>query len=204
LAPVAVGHALRQHRDRAGQAVRLARAEDRARTAREVHDAVGHHLTAIHLQARAVRRVTRDLPPAADHALGSIADSSAAALAEVRDVLRDHGATLADLPALAERAGATLTHHDPRPLPARVDHAAYRVAQEALTNALRHSDATHVHIDVRHTAEGVTITVEDNGSTTPTTEVPRTLHARVRELGGTLRVTPNTPTGWRVRAGLPT
>lgn len=204
VAPAAVGRALRQAERLRREQTRRVLAEHQSRTAREVHDAVGHHLTAIHLQAEAVRRVTPDLPPAAAQALTTIAESSATALAEIRDVLRQHTATLADLPALAARAGATLTHDNPRPLPPDVDHAAYRIAQEAVTNALRHSDATAIHVHVHHKPSEVTITVADNGSTTPTAELPRTLRDRVRELGGTLRVTPNDPTGWRVEAGLPT
>ena len=67
IAPVAVGYALRLHRDRADQAARLYQeetrrvvAEEHARVAREVHDAVGHHLTVIRMQANAVRHVARD------------------------------------------------------------------------------------------------------------------------------------------------
>ncbi|MDX3186795.1 histidine kinase [Streptomyces sp. MN03-5084-2B] len=219
VAPVAAGYALRLHRDRAEHAERLYRAETRrvvaeehARVAREVHDAVGHHLTVIRLQATAVRHVVRALPPAADRALATIADSSATALAEVRAVLPGASPTLSDLDTLVERTTGpgrtvTLTRRGSPDVPPLLDHAGYRVAQEALTNVLRHSDATRVDLGVDHRRDAVVITVADNGSTTPGAPAEgaglRGMRERTRLLGGTLRVGPNTPTGWRVEARLP-
>ncbi|MBB5955746.1 signal transduction histidine kinase [Saccharothrix tamanrassetensis] len=219
IAPVAVGYALRLHRERAEQAESLYReetrrvvAEEHARIAREVHDAVGHHLTAIRMQANAVRHVVHALPPAAEQALGSIADSSAAALAEVRgvlDVLRHNGATLADLPALIDRSPGpvTLTRTGSTdPLPALVDHTGYRLAQEALTNALKHAAATRIDVAVHQDRHSVTITVADDGKT-PYTETEgaglRGMRERTRLLGGTLRVTAARPHGRLVEARLP-
>lgn len=224
VAPVAVGYALRGHRDRADHAERLYReetrgviAEEHARIAREVHDAVGHHLTVIRMQANAVRHVTRALPPTADRALASIAEISATALAEVRDVLAalpTHGTTLTDLDALVNHVTGpdrtvTLTRDGPPPdgLPPLVDHAGYRLVQEALTNALRHSDATRVDLHLHHTPDAVVITVADNGSTTPGPTADgsglRGIRERTRLLGGTLRIEPNRPSGWLVEARLP-
>jgi signal transduction histidine kinase len=224
IAPVAVGYALRLHRDRADHAARLYReetrrvvAEEHARVAREVHDAVGHHLTVIRMQASAVRHVTRTLPPVADQALAAIAESSATALAEVRGVLAAlpaRGSTLADLDALADHATGpdrtvTLTREGSarRSMPPLVDHAGYRLAQEALTNALRHSGATHVDLRVHHTTDAVVVVVADNGATTPGAPAEgaglRGMRERVRLLGGTLRIGPNQPSGWLVEARLP-
>jgi signal transduction histidine kinase len=224
IAPIAVGYALRMHRDRADQAERLYReetrsviAEEHARIAREVHDAVGHHLTVIRMQANAVRHVARSLPPVADRALVTIAEVSATALTEVRDVLAalpTHGTTLTDLDALVNHVTGpnrtvTLTRDGPAPdgLPPLVDHAGYRLAQEALTNALRHSDATRVDLHLHHTPDAVVITVSDNGSTTPAPTAEgsglRGIRERTRLLGGTLRIEPNRPSGWLVEARLP-
>lgn len=224
IAPAAVGYALRMHRDRADQAARLYReetrrvvAEEHARIAREVHDAVGHHLTVIRMQANAVRHVARSLPPVADRALVTIAEASATALTEVRDVLAalpTHGTTLTDLDALVNHVTGpdrtvTLTRDGPAPntLPPLVDHAGYRLAQEALTNALRHSDATQVDLRLHHTPDAVVITVADNGSATPSPSADGTglrgIRERTRLLGGTLRIEPNQPTGWLVEARLP-
>ncbi|MDX8052398.1 sensor histidine kinase [Lentzea sp. BCCO 10_0798] len=224
LAPVAVGYALRMHRDRADDAERLYReetrgviAEEHARMAREVHDAVGHHLTVIRMQANAVRHVVRSLPPVADRALVTIAEVSATALTEVRDVLAalpTRGTTLTDLDALVNHVTGpnrtvTLTRDGPVSggLPPLVDHAGYRLAQEALTNALRHSDATRVDLHLHHTPDAVVITVADNGSTTPGPTAEGTglrgIRERTRLLGGTLRIEPNRPSGWLVEARLP-
>jgi signal transduction histidine kinase len=96
IAPVAVGYALRVSRESARQAARLQRAEaaraiaeEHGRVAREVHDAVGHHLTAIRMQASAARHVLRDdeVPPVAAAALGAVDRLAAAALADVRSLL---------------------------------------------------------------------------------------------------------------------
>lgn len=224
LAPTAVGYALRMHRDRADHAERLYReetrsviAEEHARIAREVHDAVGHHLTVIRMQANAVRHVARSLPPVADRALVTIAEISATALTEVRDVLAalpTHGTTLTELDALVNHltgpnVTVTLTRSGPAPgdLPPLVDHAGYRLAQEALTNALRHSDATRVDLHLHHAPDAVVITVSDNGSTTPGPAADGTglrgIRERTRLLGGTLRIDPNRPSGWLVEARLP-
>ncbi|WP_086853144.1 histidine kinase [Amycolatopsis kentuckyensis] len=187
-------------------------AEEHARVAREVHDAVGHHLTVIRLQATAVRHVARELPPAADRALATIADASATALAEVRAVLPRTGSSLSDLDTLVERATGpgrtvTLTRRGSPDVPPLLDHAGYRVAQEALTNVLRHSDATRVDLGVDHRPDAVVITVADNGSTVPGGPAEgsglRGLRERARLLGGTVTIGPNTPTGWRVEARLP-
>lgn len=226
VAPVAAGYALRLHRDRADHAARLYReetrrvvAEEHARVAREVHDAVGHHLTLIRLQAGAVRHVARSLPPVADRALATISAASATALAEVRAVLTTlpgNGTSLSDLDdlvELAERATGhgrtvTLTRCGPAPsVPPLVDHAGYRLAQEALTNSLRHSDATRVELRLDHPPGAVVISVADNGSTGPGDAAEGTglrgMRERTRLLGGTLRIEPNHPTGWRVEARLP-
>jgi len=219
VAPVATGYALRLHRDRAVHAERLYRAEARrvvaeehARVAREVHDAVGHHLTVIRLQATAVRHVARALPPSADRALATIADASADALAEVRAALPRAGSSLSDLDALVERTTGpdrkvTLVRRGSPDVPPLLDHAGYRVAQEALTNVLRHSDATRVDLGVDHRPDAVVITVADNGSTVPRDPAEgsglRGLHERTRLLGGTVTIEPNVPTGWRVEARLP-
>ncbi|WP_206788560.1 sensor histidine kinase [Amycolatopsis sp. MtRt-6] len=218
VAPVAAGYALRLHRDRAEHAARLYRAETRrvvaeehARVVREVHDAVGHHLTVIRLQATAVRHVLRALPPAADRALATIADASAAALAEVRAVLPRNGSSLSDLDTLVERTTGpdrtvTLTRRGSPDVPPLLDHAGYRVAQEALTNVLRHSDATRVDVGVDHRPDAVVITVADNGSTTPGAAEGtglRGMRERARLLGGTVTIEPGEPTGWRVEARLP-
>ncbi|MCI2417811.1 sensor histidine kinase [Saccharopolyspora sp. K220] len=227
IAPVAVGYAMRLHRDRAEQAARLHQAEasrvvaeERSRIAREVHDAVGHHLTAIRLQVGAATYALGGIPPAAGTAFRTIDDLAATALAEVRELLETlredddlTGSTLADVAALADRLTTSdcpvvLSWHGPvRTLPPLVEHGGYRLAQEALTNAVRHADAGEIRVAIRYESEAVIITVEDDG---PSRDLVvegqgiRGMRERAHLLGGTLRITPRHPHGWLVQAALPT
>lgn len=221
VAPVATGYALRLHRERADQTLRVQRAEadrvlaeERARLARDVHDSVGHHLTAIRMQATAARRVLGGTQAVADRALGTIADLSSSALDEVRGLL----STLRDVPAdggLAEleRLAERLSGVDRRitvegvsvPVPVEVGRTAYRVVREALTNAVRHSGAGRVEVEVRLRRGWLVVTVaDDGGADRPWFEGQgiRGMRERVRLAGGTLAVGPGAG-GWRVRAELP-
>ncbi|MFI6736545.1 sensor histidine kinase [Nonomuraea sp. NPDC050451] len=225
VAPVATGYALRLHRGRADQTLRLRRAEaervlaeERTWLARNVHDSVGHHLTAIRLQAAAARRAHGDA--SAQQALKTISDLSLSALTEVRELLRtlnEHPAALqpgtADLERLAGRlasAGRTITMRRSGTggvLPPAVDHTAYRVVQEALTNVVRHSNATEVTVHLRQYDRGLRIEVLDNGAPARAPEVEgqgiRGMRERVLLLDGTLSVGPAETGGWRVLADLP-
>ncbi|GAA3098287.1 sensor histidine kinase [Streptosporangium carneum] len=225
VAPVATGYALRLHRDRADQSLRLQRAEaervlaeERTWLARNVHDSVGHHLTAIRLQTAAAQRAPGDAP--AKQALQTISDLSQSALTEVRGLLRtldEHPAAIqpgtADLERLARRltcADRTITVRRSGTgdvLPPAVDHTAYRVVQEALTNAVRHADATEVTVNLRQSDLGLCIEVFDNGAPAPAPQAEgrglRGMRERVRLLDGTLSVGPVETGGWQVRADLP-
>ncbi|MEV0049196.1 sensor histidine kinase [Saccharopolyspora shandongensis] len=226
IAPVATGYALRLHRERAGQVLRLQRAEsdrllaeERAWLTRNVHDSVGHHLTAIRLQATATRRALDGASPAADRALGTISELSRTALGEVRNLLRElreePAATqpgLADLDRLADRLSSgerKVSLHRTgiaAGLPPAVDRTAYRVVQEALTNAARHSGAAEVVVRLRQDERSLHIEVTDDGPPTAAGaegQGIRGMRERVHLLCGTLSVGPARPNGWRVAAELP-
>ncbi|MEU7893329.1 histidine kinase [Nonomuraea sp. NPDC049152] len=215
LAPVALGHALRLNHDRAWQQARVERAEERARIARDVHDVVGHHLSAIRLQAVGARRAA---PADAGHALESIAEISATALGETRrllGLLRDDGTEHGtDLGALAARlSGQGLRVRleggsviDQAPLPLR--HGVYRIVQESLTNVIRHSGGSKAVVRIARSAGGVCVVVEDEGRTASASAVRegsglRGMRERAAQLGGTLTAGPREPHGWRVTAGFP-
>jgi signal transduction histidine kinase len=245
VAPVAVGNALRLHGERAAQAARLdhaeagrAMAEDRAALARDVHDSVGHHLTAIRMQATATRRALHNRAQAtnrgqaghaeagdqadggqvdaADRALSIIAELSATALREVRallDSLREPPAGPA-LEGIEELARRLSTPHLPIsvhragpaiPLPPTVALTIYRVAQEALTNAARHSGASHVKVHLLRDRAAVTIAVTDDGHGRAGADGRgiRGMRERVHQHGGTLTAGPRQDRGWRVEAVLP-
>ncbi|MGR6913425.1 sensor histidine kinase [[Actinomadura] parvosata] len=234
-APVTIGYALRLRADRAVQAARLrrareeqARSQEAARIAREVHDVVGHHLSAIRLQAVGSRRALAGHDCAADRALAGIADLSAEALAEIRALLatlvRSDSAPhegFADLPALAERSGgpalAVTLEADPdldSTVHPETAACAYRIVQEALTNVARHSTATTASVTVRRRSGQVVVTVDDPGPSRPAdANVPSGgpsggqglsgMRERAAALGGDCHAGPHGRNGWRVRATLP-
>ncbi|MEV0614416.1 sensor histidine kinase [Nonomuraea sp. NPDC050404] len=214
LAPVAFAHILRLRHDQARQTVLLERAQERTRIAREVHDVVGHHLSAIRLQAVGARRGT---PADAARALETISEVSATALAETRrllGLLRDGDHADADLRSLLTRLSrqglrvrldGDPPHED---VPSSVRYALYRIVQESLTNVMRHSGVTRATLRIRHRNGSVAAVVEDDGHALPGAVPPEGaglpgMRERVAQLGGTFCAGPRTPHGWRVSVHFP-
>jgi signal transduction histidine kinase len=175
---------VRQAEERAqAQADRAERAlvEQRLRIARELHDVVAHTISVIAVQAGVGAHVAASRPQESRRVLGTIEESSRTALAELRHLLGvlragDTGGaalapapTLDALPALLDQTRATGLAIDlsttgvPRPLPAGIELAAYRIVQEALTNVVRHAGATRVRVDLRYQPERLAVTVTDDG-----------------------------------------
>ena len=199
------------------------RNQERVALARELHDVVAHHVSAIAVQAQAGQVVAAKRPEKAVEVLAAIESEASRTLAEMRSmvrVLRDDDAVeyaprpgLADLPALA-RADATPAVEvrlggSPVRLAGPVDTALYRLAQEALTNAVRHAwAATRVVIDVRREGDAVRLRVSDDGRITPG-PVPEPgfgllgMAERAQLLGGSLAAGPGAEGGWVVEAVLP-
>lgn len=199
------------------------RNEERVALARELHDTVAHHVSAIAVQAQAGGVVVGIQPERAADVLAAIESEASRTLAEMRymvRVLREEEAVayspqlgVADLPALA-RADATpsvevsldgsLTR-----LARPVDAALYRLAQESLTNAVRHArGATRVGIDVRREGGAVRLRVSDDGQAEPgPAPAPGFgllgMAERAQLLGGSLSAGPAPEGGWVVEAVLP-
>jgi len=207
-------------------AAREAVAHERARIAGEMHDLVTHSMAVIVLQAQAARRVLGTDPPAADEALGAIEAMGREGMTELRrlvDVLHvdepsdDPGPLpgLAHLPTLAERVGragmpvSLAVEGCQRPLPPAVDLSAYRIVQEALTNALRHAGRATARVGVTYRADEVEVRVTDDGEAAVEAG-PGGGHGlagmreRVRLFGGTLEAGPTPNGGFSVCAVLPT
>jgi signal transduction histidine kinase len=161
-------------------AARIAVAEERARIARELHDIVAHAVSVMVLQVGAVRHGLPDALAEERDALSGVERVGRAALAEMRRllaVMRRDGdpAELAPQPGLdgldslvndIGRAGLPVELHvegEPFPLPRGIDLSAYRIAQEALTNALKHAHASHADVTICYAPEEVQIQVRDNG-----------------------------------------
>ncbi|MFA3874625.1 sensor histidine kinase [Streptomyces sp. MMCC 100] len=216
---------------------RVAAAEARAadlavrnRLARELHDSVGHALSAVTLQASAARRLLDTDPDFVREALAAIEDTTRRTVGEldaVLGVLRDGDATgdawgTAPAPTLATdlddllrrtRAGglrvdATVAA-DPRALPAPVSREAYRIVQEGLSNALRHAgEKVTVALRVEVLDGHLRITVENPFGTAAPAPRPggghglRGIADRARLLGGSAEAGPEGPV-WRLRVRLP-
>ncbi|WP_203712761.1 sensor histidine kinase [Asanoa siamensis] len=222
----ALGAAVRYRAVARAQLVERARSREREQLARELHDTVAHHVSAIAIQAQAGLVLARSSSlPGATEALETINREAARTLAEMRAMvtaLRDPGqqpATaprrrIADLARLATdgtaapRVGVRL-HGDLTNLPPAVEGAVYRVTQESITNARRHArQATRVEVEVTGDATDVRLTVRDDGARgTPADHQPGFglvgMTERVTLLGGTLTAGPDPDRGWSVRAVLP-
>jgi signal transduction histidine kinase len=217
--PLSIGVGLRFRDEAQGRALTQARLLERAQLARELHDSVAHHLTAITLQAQAASAVLHSSPDDAAKALAAIADESKRTLFELRAIvgaLRDDP-TLTPAPGLAQLRD--LARSSTRPtidvaflgdldgLPAVVERALFRLAQEAVTNAIKHArNASTVTVRVVGEVAQVQLSARDDG------EAPSAGRAgfgltgmaeRVALLGGTFEAGPLPGRGWRVEAVLP-
>ena len=154
--------------------------EERVRIARELHDVVAHHVSVMGVQAGAARRVLGQRPDQAEEVLGSIEASSRQAVVELHrllGVLRKDGRAgelapqpdLGRLRELVREAGKgdlaidLVVGGEPRALPATLELSAFRVIQEALTNARKHSGGTTVTVRVDYRPEELRIEVRDDG-----------------------------------------
>lgn len=196
------------------------REEERRRLRRDLHDGLGPALAGIGMRAEAAQVLLHEDGPAAARLLGELQAESSHAVAEIRrlvDGLRppaiDDVGLVGALRLAAERLRApgspeiTVDADGPLPpLPAAVEVAAYRIATEALTNAVRHAAATSVRLRLDASSDLVVV-VEDDGHGIEAGFEPgvglATMHERAAELGGTCDVRPNPGGGTRVVATLP-
>jgi signal transduction histidine kinase len=216
-------HALRLERDRE-IAVREAMEDERRHIARELHDVVAHSVSVMVVQAGAARKVLDDRPEAARESLLAVEATGHEAMAELRrllGVLGEDGAEaplapqpgLENLDVLVSRirdAGLPVElriEGDAQPLPTGVNVAAYRVLQEALTNALKYAGGAPTEAVVRYTPDAIELEVVDEGVvTTPSDGVGRGLtgmRERVALFGGTIEAGKRPERGYAVRARLP-
>ncbi|MFQ6330195.1 sensor histidine kinase [Nocardia sp. CWNU-33] len=210
---------------------RAAIADERKTMARDLHDVIAGHLSAIAIQSEAALGVLsrqESADPAVTGIVGSIRSNSVSALQEMRTMIgllrRDDGAEddpaaprrLAHLPILvdaAHAAGITVrvaADIDGVELPSAVDQAAYRIVQEALTNAMKHAPGQAVDIEVSVEATTVAVLVRNQVRSTPRqqSEDPEAgrglvnMRERAAVLGGSFTAGPAT-SGWEVLARLP-
>ena len=197
---------------------------ERERLARDLHDTVAHHVSAMAIRAQAGLATATTQPTAATDALRLIEAEASHALAEMRTMVRylrdDQPADLAPSPRIADliqlagrpRTGPTVDVEivgDVDAVPASVGTAVYRLAQESITNARRHARAaTRIAVLVAADDSAVRLRVSDDGD--PVHGVPTGsgfglvgMAERARMLGGTFEAGPNPGRGWTVTAVLP-
>ncbi|MBB4943450.1 signal transduction histidine kinase [Streptosporangium album] len=209
--------------------VHTARGE-RARIARELHDVVAHHISMVAVQAETARLAVPGMPAAGAERLSAIGDTARAALTEMRrllGVLREDagsdakdrrpqpGLRLAELNELLDEArdasgtGTRLILRGPPvTLDPGVELAAYRIVQEALTNARRHARGAAVDVELHYTDDALRLLIRDNGPG-PSAAASAEGHGlsgmreRAAAVGGELRTGPAIGGGFLVEARLP-
>ena len=225
-------HLVQAEQQRRQGLARQAVLEERARIARELHDVVAHHMSMIAIQAEAAPYKQPGLPEPTLRTFGAIRRASTTALTEMRRViglLREENeqdvqrapqpgiSSIPDMIRASRQAGMavdlTLTA-GPEPPPAVVDVSAYRIVQEALSNAGRHAPGAHVEVEIAHTADAVAIRVTDDGARDGGAPAPPApggsgghgltgMRERAGMLGGSLRAGPLEGGGFEVAAVLP-
>ncbi|MEU6880374.1 histidine kinase [Streptomyces sp. NPDC046712] len=234
-------------REREG-AARIAVEEERARIARELHDIVSHNVALMVVQAGAAREVLATLPEEAAKAIEAVESAGRDTMTELRHLLgllapspsgedepysEPHAGELSSLapqpglgrlgPLVDRIAFAGLPVEvrisgEPRSLPTGVDVTAYRIVQEALTNALRHGDGVKAEVSVRYGERYVRVEVLNSGPSVLSGDAaPRLslrdhagagrgligLRERVAVYGGELDARRRLGGGYRVRARIP-
>lgn len=209
-----------EREEKATQAV----AQERAHIARELHDVVAHHVSVMVVQAAGARRILERDPAQARDALEAVEVAGRTALDEMRrmlEVLRTDEAGVGPQPGLDELqrlvgqvretglpVELTVEGRD-RTLPGGMDLAAYRIIQEALTNAVKHAGKATASVTVRYEPEALDIEVTDDGRgaaaplLAPAVQGGHGLigmQERVTLYGGTLETGPLFPGGYRVHA----
>jgi signal transduction histidine kinase len=197
-------------------------AEEQARIARELHDVIAHSVSVMVVQAAAANDVFDSRPERAREALGAIETTGRSALAELRRLL---GTVRSDEADFTPRAGldqldelvaqvrtaglavAVSVEGAPRALPAGVDLSAYRVVQEALTNTLKHANATRADVSLRYRDDELSVEVRDDGEGAGNGDGHGRgligMRERVTAYGGTLETGPKNTGGFAVSARFP-
>ena len=221
---IAFNRRRRIQRDRV-RAAHDAVAQERARIAREMHDAVAHAMTVMVVQAGGARSVIDRDPKGAAAAMRRIEDEGRAGLGEMRrlvgvlgtdgEAAREPQPGLDRMEALLDTMRATglpvevIVEGERRDLPPAVDLTAYRVMQEALTNSLKHAGDAHARVLLRYDDEALELEVADDGRGPPPErdQPPGNgligMRERVALFGGSLETGPRPGGGFVVRARIP-
>src|SRR6266536_2169619 len=201
--------------------MRYAALAERTRLAQEMHDGLGHQLTSLIVQLQTLEMMLPGEPIRAANAVPAMLEVARKAMAEVRLAVSarsedERGLGLVALQGLVSQCAA----HAHLPLAFQQDDdladwsvevsvALYRVLQEALTNIMRHAEATSATIQVQERDQQVILTVADNGHYTANTELSpgfglKGIMERCQPLGGSCMLSQNQPHGLKLQVMLPT
>lgn len=205
--------------------------EERATIARELHDVVAHHMSVIAIQAEAAPYRVENTPPELARSFATIRENAVAALTELRRILgvvrsEDPDAfvesdpeapqpTLASLDSLLDSVRNTgltveaVITGAPRPLPQGVELSAYRIVQEALSNALRHSPGADARVEISYVLGGLGLRIINGTPSRLAKPSPGAGHGvlgmreRVQMLGGEMTAEHTEDGGFEVAAFIP-
>jgi signal transduction histidine kinase len=216
-------HALQLEHER-DAAERAAAAAERSRIARELHDVISHSVGVMMVQAGAARQVLRHDPEAAARSLESVEGAGREAVDELRRLLGllgdEQNAPLAPQPGLSSLAGLVervrsaglpvelQVEGDARSLPAGLDLAAYRIVQEALTNALRYASGAPTRVLLHYYERDLKLEILNEGDeAASTSELPGRgligMRERVALYGGEIEAGRRPGGGYAIRARIP-
>ena len=199
---------------------------ERQRIARELHDIVAHHMSVIAIQAEAGPRKVANPPPELAESFADIRASALSGLDELRrllGVMRSSGADTAPQPGLAELEGlldsarsggvrvTSSVSGTARALPQGIDLSAYRILQEALSNAMRHAPGSAVRVELAYAPSALVIKVRNDACAAQDRDADREgashgligMRERAVMLGGHLQAGPTEEGGFLVTAVLP-
>lgn len=211
-------------RQSAQEIERLAMEQERSRIARDIHDALGHSLTALNIQLESALKLSDKDPPRAQQFLKEAKRLGTQSLQEVRQSV----AALRQDPLAGQTLENAITqllqnlekdYHPlktkqvisiPQPLPAHLSVILYRIVQEGLTNVVKHAQASHIHLQLVSSAAVVTLTLEDDGQGFAPEKAStgfglQSMGDRAKAAGGTFSIISpvNAGSGTRIQASLP-
>lgn len=192
----------------------VAQDAERRRVANEIHDELGQTLTALALQIERADLPTDAREPMqriVNRALSDVRGISRRLRPEVLDDLGLVNALIALTTRVTQESGLPIERSFAGPIPdigPDTELVVYRIAQEALTNVIRHADASRATVALRHEHDRVVLTVSDNGTGFAATPPPdggiAGMHERARLVDGTLHVEPDPGSGTIIRFSVPT
>jgi signal transduction histidine kinase len=196
------------------------REEERRRLRRDLHDGLGPALASLTFKVDAARNLLAQDSARTDRLLAEVRQQAQEAIADIRRLVYNLRPPALDELGLLSALREQVVHYQHQglevdfdipsslpPLPAAVEVAVYRIAQEALTNVARHAQAQHCLFRLCINSEALHLDISDDGQGIPAVHRIgvglHTMHERARELGGSCTITPGSPSGTLIQVSLP-